>query len=261
MKTVVFSERVLFHDDLQVMEVDFTNVIVSDTSEVNHFYDEIERRIEATGAKWFFLVNYKNCKILPDAWFAFAHRGKKLNLAHSLGTVRFATPDATGQEILEKSRQDDFDPNLFVSRDEALAAIARMRAELEAKGVRIGRPSETPAPEAGSEDAPVHVGTHFPRQVHLRRHPILVSVRDPEGNHVDDCILTLSLRPDGSAQQVVHVADTAEPQGWYRGTQDRVVLTLERKAEGGRRRFLTAIPFDNGLDETIDVRYILYDGD
>ena len=53
MNTVVFSERVLFHDDLQVMEVDFSNVIVSDSSEVNHFYDQIERQIEATGTPWF----------------------------------------------------------------------------------------------------------------------------------------------------------------------------------------------------------------
>jgi len=255
MTDAAIAERVRFLEDKQVMEVDFSNVLFSDSSAVNHFYDSIEERVEPTGVPWFFLVNYKNCKILPDAWFAFAHRGKKLNLAHSLGTVRFATPDDTGQEILEKSREEDFDPNLFESRDDALAELARMREELEAKGVEVGGGKATITKTASPQ---MHVGTHFPRQVHLRRHPILVKVRDEAGRHVEGCTLTLSLQPGGAADQVIEVADSAEPQGWYHGTQDRVVLKLEQARPEGGSRFLTAIPFDDGLDETIDLSYVVY---
>lgn len=126
-----YANRVAFLDDLGVMEVDFSNFTFGDSDAVNGFYDEIDRRIETTGKQWYFLVNYKNCQILPEAWVAFANRGKKVNIAYSLGTVRFDAKEDTGATILEKSKTDEFDPNLFRSRDGALAQIAAWRDAVE----------------------------------------------------------------------------------------------------------------------------------
>ena len=130
-ETTNYYERVLFFDDLRVMEVDFSNFTFQDSETVDAFYDVIESRIAETGKKWYFLVNYKNCQILPEAWVAFANRGKKVNLAYSLGTVRFDAQEDTGATILEKSKTDEFDPNLFRSRDGALAQIAAWRDAVE----------------------------------------------------------------------------------------------------------------------------------
>lgn len=259
MKEKSLSERIGFYPDLQVMEVDLSELTFSDTSEVNHVYDAIELRVGKTDQKWLFLINYKNCTILPDAWIAFAHRGKKLNIAYSLGTVRYAIPDRTSEEILEKSKEDNFDPNMFGSREDALEALAQMRRELEAKGHKFGTTKDPVTAKKAA--APVHMGTHFPRQIHVRRHPVRVRIEDETGRYVPGCILTLSLLAGGDGDQVVEIADSPDPQCWYYGTQDRVVLKLWQRRDNAKDRFLTAIPFDEGLDEAIDISYVIYEGE
>ena len=125
-----YNARILFHADEQIMEIDFSNLTFDRSKKVNAFYDEIDKRIEATRQKWFFLVNYLNCKIMSEAWIAFAHRGKVLNLGYSLGSVRFAANPDTWETIVEKSREEHFDPNLFPSREAAVADLRRQRAKI-----------------------------------------------------------------------------------------------------------------------------------
>lgn len=129
-----FEKRITFHDDFQIMEVDFSHLRFASSAQVNAFYDEIDRRIEATGRKWYFLVNYDHCEIEQAAWFAFGYRGKKVNLAHSLGTVRFNARPETEGTIKEKAEAEAFDPNLFRSRKAALARLMGMQRDDEAAG-------------------------------------------------------------------------------------------------------------------------------
>ena len=83
------DDRIIFHDDLQIMEVDFSDITFETAEQVNSFYDRLEERVADTGKdKWYFLVNYRSCQLTPMTWIPFANRGKKLNLAHSLGSVR-----------------------------------------------------------------------------------------------------------------------------------------------------------------------------
>lgn len=123
-----YDKRILFLSDLDVMEADFSDFTFTSPADVHAFYDELDARIAATGRKWFFLVNYRDCHIYPEAWITFANRGKKLNLAWSLGSVRYAARPETEVEIEARAEAESFDPNLFASRDAALAEIARMRA-------------------------------------------------------------------------------------------------------------------------------------
>jgi hypothetical protein len=125
-----YESRVTFYPELQVMECDFSDMTFERSASVHGFYDALERQLAASGRKWFFLVNYRNCSILPDAWIAFASRGKKLNLRHSLGTVRFDTGPETARAIVEDSRRENFDPSLFASRESALERIGEMRRAL-----------------------------------------------------------------------------------------------------------------------------------
>ena len=73
------------------MEADFSDLVLRRSRiAVGTFYDTIEQLIAQTGReKWFFLVNYRNCRIMPSAWLAHSQRGKRLNATHSLGTVRY----------------------------------------------------------------------------------------------------------------------------------------------------------------------------
>ena len=126
MKNPTFSQedidgRIKFHDHDEVMEVSFEDLKLAHSVDVNFFYDRIEERIAATGHDlWFFLVNYSNARIEPDAWFAFSQRGKALNLAHSMRSVRFDPSDITLRQIKNAGSRENFDPNLFYDRASAL---------------------------------------------------------------------------------------------------------------------------------------------
>ena len=108
----------------------FSNVTFDVSSTVHKAYDAIDRKLDDTGKKWFFLVNYLNCKIMSEAWIAYAHRGKNTNLSYSLGSARYAASGDTSEEILESARLEKFDPNLFRTREDALAYLAQLRSEI-----------------------------------------------------------------------------------------------------------------------------------
>ena len=128
-----FARRISFDPDLVIMDVDFSHFTFHHSRDVNDFYDHVEERIKATDRKWFFLVNLENCQILPAAWVQYANRGKRLNIAASLGSVRYAPGSETEEEIRMRSESQDFRPNLVNTREEAIERIAEMRAELEVK--------------------------------------------------------------------------------------------------------------------------------
>jgi hypothetical protein len=122
--------RITFHDADQIMEANFSDFHFHDTQTVNRFYDRLEDRIAQTGEDlWFFLVNLNGTRIDPEAWTAYSRRGRALNLAHSMGSVRFDASDETRRQIERAANTEAFDPNLFSDRE---SAIARLR-ELPSK--------------------------------------------------------------------------------------------------------------------------------
>jgi hypothetical protein len=117
-----YAGRIQFFEELRVVEIDFSEFVFTSTKMVNDFYDLLDRLIETTGQLWYIIVNYHNCRVWPEAWVAFAHRGKKVNVSYSLGTVRYydASADEDDSTLLS-------DPELLSSRDEALAHIEALR--------------------------------------------------------------------------------------------------------------------------------------
>ena len=129
------QDRIIFHTKDQIMEVDFSDVLFDSADQVNRFYDLVDEKITATGqGKWYFLVNYKNCQLTMSAWIPFANRGKKVNIASSLGSARFAVSDETGKNILNRSEKENFDPNLFSSRQAALEHLRQMKKKADQGG-------------------------------------------------------------------------------------------------------------------------------
>ncbi|MHA6263076.1 hypothetical protein ACXYMO_07730 [Arenibacterium sp. CAU 1754] len=119
--------RIAFYEELQIMEADFSGFDFDNSKTVNLFYDRLEERIAQSGEElWFFLVNLNSTRIDPSAWLAYSRRGKALNLAHSMGTVRFDASEETRQQIIRAANTEAFDPNLFSDRDSALDRIAQL---------------------------------------------------------------------------------------------------------------------------------------
>jgi hypothetical protein len=128
--------RITFDAEAEIMQADFTDFDFASTAIVNRFYDRLEARIAGTGQPlWFFLVIYSGCRIDPSAWLAFSRRGKALNLAHSMGSVRVDASDITRRQIARAANTEAFDPNLFADRDAALARIASLPSKRR-KGVQ-----------------------------------------------------------------------------------------------------------------------------
>ena len=140
-----FDSRITFHDAEQVMEADFSGFHFDDSATVNRFYDHIEERIAATGEDlWFFLVNLNGMRCDPPAWVAYSRRGKALNLAHSMGSVRFDASRETAAQIERDAATERFDPNLFTDRAAALSRLATLPSSRRARVVRHD-PNHNPA--------------------------------------------------------------------------------------------------------------------
>lgn len=110
---------VRFDASLGVADISLAGRRFTRSAEVNAFYDVIDERVEASGRKWYFLVDYADCSIWPEAWVAFAHRAKKVNATYALGTVRYRVPDGPDDAPM--------DPDMCASREAALERIAAMR--------------------------------------------------------------------------------------------------------------------------------------
>lgn len=125
-----FIRRLSFDHDAVIMEVDFSHFTFYHSRDVDDFYDFVEDRIKETDRKWFFLVNLEDCKIMPAAWVRYSLRGKRLNIAASLGSVRYATGSENEAEIRMRAESQEFRPNIRNTREEALERIGEMRAKL-----------------------------------------------------------------------------------------------------------------------------------
>ena len=121
------QDRVIFHEAIETAEIDFGGMSFATPAQVDAAYDEADRRLAATGRRWYFLVVYEGCAIAPDAWDHWAERGKQTNIAHSLGTVRVGASRETREAIRQRAGQEMFRANMFDTRDQAMIAIGEMR--------------------------------------------------------------------------------------------------------------------------------------
>lgn len=108
------GDRIKLFDDLEIMELDFSEFAFTSAQTVNAFFDEIDAAIKASGRKWYFLVDHRATSVWPEAWVAYAHRAKKVSVNHALGTIRY---DASGA----------CDAGMETSREAALERVAEHR--------------------------------------------------------------------------------------------------------------------------------------
>ncbi len=116
-----YSGRVHLHEEMEIFEIDLSDLVLSSAAVVDEIFDHVDSRINATGRKWYVIVNFHNCRVWPEAWVAFAHRGKKVSVNFALGTWRFAEE---GDDMPASSET-------LPSREAALAAIAEARAKTD----------------------------------------------------------------------------------------------------------------------------------
>ncbi len=128
------ADRIRFHDNLEIFEVDFSHLSFTSEEQIDAVYHEVDRQLAATGRRWYFLVDYVDCVIAEKVWDHFAARGKHANITYSLGSVRVGASAATREAIRERAKREQFRSNLFETRDAALIALAEMRKRHEVVG-------------------------------------------------------------------------------------------------------------------------------
>ncbi len=140
------QDRIILHEDIGAMEADFTGMTLATEAEVDAFYDEADRRLAATGKRWYFLVNYTDCVIEPQVWDRFAARGKNTNISYGLGTVRVGT-SASARETIQRARAARLLPRQHLR----LARPGDARAGRDAQAARAARRARPPpAPTAAA---------------------------------------------------------------------------------------------------------------
>ena len=107
------GDRISIIDNPPCIEINLKDYEFQNSKAVNQFYDALEASVRTTNKKWYMLVNYSAVRVWPEAWVAFAHRGKKINTGFSLGTVRYS----------EIPSESEHDPEIYASRVEALEVI------------------------------------------------------------------------------------------------------------------------------------------
>ena len=132
------QDRVILHENIGAMEADFSSMSFTTEAEVDEFYDEADRRMGATGKRWYFLVVYTDCAIAPEAWERFAARGKDTNIKHGLGTVRVGASAGTRDTIRQLAQVEMFRANIYETRDQAILALGEMRKRRETFAGTVG---------------------------------------------------------------------------------------------------------------------------
>ena len=132
------QDRIIFHDVMETLEVDFSNKTFGNAADVDAFYDEADRLLAATGRRWYFLINYTDCVIAPEAWDRYAARGKQTNIAPGLGTVRVGASEQTREAIRQQAGREMFRANMFATRDQAMLALGEMRKRKVDSGAVAG---------------------------------------------------------------------------------------------------------------------------
>jgi branched-chain amino acid transport system ATP-binding protein len=128
------QDRLTLHEDIGALEADFTGMRFTSTADVDAYYDVADGLLAATGKRWYFLVNYTDCVIEPQAWERFAARGKNTNIRYGLGTVRVGTSASARETIREHAQREFFRANIYESRDQAVLALGEMRKRRELLG-------------------------------------------------------------------------------------------------------------------------------
>lgn len=117
-----FAGRIKLDHANGIAEIDFSDFEFSSSALVNSFFDAIDQTLTDSGHRWYLLVNFRDCSIWPEAWVAYAHRSKKVNVQLALGSVRY----------VETDRSDGpSDPSILPTRAAALDEIAALKAAQE----------------------------------------------------------------------------------------------------------------------------------
>ncbi len=121
------TDQFNFRPELDTLEIDLNGLVFDTELAVNRFYDRMDHYLEQHDRRWYFLVDYGDCRIAPDIWDCYAERGKRSNIAYSLGTVRIAPQSEVVEMIRKRAQADQFRSRLYNNRESALFAIAEMR--------------------------------------------------------------------------------------------------------------------------------------
>lgn len=115
-----FAQRIAKHGDLGVIDIDFSETVFESDADVNAFYDAIDAALRGDDRQWWFIVNYHEHAVWPEAWVAAGHRAKKVAKNYARAVVRYV--DHPTAELAPRQ-------GMVASRSAALAEVERLKAE------------------------------------------------------------------------------------------------------------------------------------
>ena len=123
-----FIDRITFHRDQDIVEIDVSDVSFKGVRETDLFHDVLDRVISETGRTWYFISSFVNCTISPGAALQFSIRRAHAHDGLSRGAVRYGASDEVNRAMMSLGSNPKAAVNSFASREEAFAKINEMKA-------------------------------------------------------------------------------------------------------------------------------------
>jgi hypothetical protein len=117
------ANRVSFCPERLRLDLDKSNLCFQHAGDVDTFFGFVEHKIRLTNRRWFLLINYQNFTVAEPALVRWLYRVRRLVNGAALGGARYGMTPMLQTEVRRAAADEQFDANLFDTRDAALDAL------------------------------------------------------------------------------------------------------------------------------------------
>ncbi|MFW5786777.1 MAG: hypothetical protein ACOCV3_00760 [Halanaerobiales bacterium] len=121
------KERFNYDQDRGILFIDFSNLTLDKTKQIEEINLIIEDLLGDLGHKVYSVVNYDNCKISQEIKDEYGEMMKENQKKYSLGTVRYSNKSFTRTTLTISSVKNRFSSNVCSSKEEAINKIEELK--------------------------------------------------------------------------------------------------------------------------------------
>ncbi len=126
--TLPIEERLIYSPDDNVFFVNFENLFVRSSEEIERIKILVEQMLSPLGKKVYTIVNYDNFNILPELVDEYSDMVKYVMQFYETVT-RYTTSTFLRMKLGDELQKRDLAPYIYESREEARKALSQLREQ------------------------------------------------------------------------------------------------------------------------------------
>ena len=125
------EERLTYHPEENLFFVNFENLYVKSSEEIQKMKELVERMLSPLGRKVNTIVNYDNFNILPELVEEYSDMVKYVMQFYE-STTRYTTSTFLRMKLGDELQKRNLPPHIYETREEARGALAKIGGEKNA---------------------------------------------------------------------------------------------------------------------------------